>query len=261
MRSPYDRYRWEGDSSALSDAAKRGEILFSSSQRGGCFQCHGGWNFSGGIRFAGGGVSSREGGPLGGFFNTGVTLYAAPNRGLYEQTHRTEDIGKFRAPTLRNIAVTAPYMHDGSLATLDAVIEHYAAGGKFDQPNKTRILHRFPVSDGEKQDLIKFLKSLTDEELLHDPRWSNPWPVLLSTHGQGQAGGRHVRPLPPTPLRAASELAIPSSARKAHPAAGQDRGGVSQGRCCHSEASRSHRRISRADRCQPSSQTSHPTRS
>jgi cytochrome c peroxidase len=104
-----------------------------------------------------------------------VTLYAAPNRGLYEQTHRTEDIGKFRAPTLRNIAVTAPYMHDGSVATLDAVIEHYAAGGKSEHPNKTRILHPFPITDREKQDLIEFLKALTDQELLHDPRWSNPW--------------------------------------------------------------------------------------
>ena len=166
---------WSGDSAALSDAAKRGEIFFSSSEHGGCFQCHGGWNFSGGVRFAGGEVSGREGGPLTGFFNTGVALYTAPNRGLYEQTQRTEDTGKFRVPTLRNIAVTAPYMHDGSLETLDAVIEHYAAGGKFDSPNKTRILHPFTITDGEKHDLIEFLKSLTDEELLRDPRWSDPW--------------------------------------------------------------------------------------
>src|SRR5580658_2415793 len=53
MRSPYDRYRWGGDPSAISDAAKRGEILFFSSERAGCFQCHAGWNFSGAIRFEG----------------------------------------------------------------------------------------------------------------------------------------------------------------------------------------------------------------
>jgi cytochrome c peroxidase len=173
MRSPYDRYRWGGDISAISDSAKRGELIFSSSERGGCFQCHGGWNFSA-VRFEG---QDREGerDPRGGFFNTGVALYESPNRGLYEFTLRPEDAGRFRPPTLRNIALTAPYMHDGSLATLDDVIDHYMAGGKLDHPNKSRILRPFRLTDGEKRDLIEFLKSLTDEELLHDPRWSDPW--------------------------------------------------------------------------------------
>jgi cytochrome c peroxidase len=153
MRSPYDRYRWEGNQSAISDAAKRGEILFFSSERARCFQCHAGWNFSGPIQFEGGEK------PAPSFFNTGVS----------------QDIGKFRAPSLRNIAVTAPYMHDGSLATLEAVIDHYAAGGKFDHPNKSHILRRLTLTDSDKRDLIEFLKSLTDEEALHDPRWSNPW--------------------------------------------------------------------------------------
>ena len=157
MRSPYDRYRWGGDSSAISDAAKRGELLFFSSERAGCFQCHAGWNFSGA------------------FFNTGVSTYAAPNRGLFELTRVTEDIGKFRAPSLRNVAVTAPYMHDGSLGTLEEVIQHYAAGGKLDHPNKSHVLQRLNLTDSDKHDLIEFLKSLTDEEMLHDSRWSNPW--------------------------------------------------------------------------------------
>src|SRR6202023_3908661 len=64
MRSPYDRYRWGGDSSAISDAAKRGELIFSSSEKGRCFQCHGGWNFSA-IRFEG--AADRE--MSAGFFN------------------------------------------------------------------------------------------------------------------------------------------------------------------------------------------------
>lgn len=178
MRSPYDRYRWGGDSSAISDAAKRGELLFFSSERAGCFQCHAGWNFSGGIRFEGSGISGRGDESRGGFFNTGVAVYASPNRGIYEHTQRTEDIGKFRAPSLRNVAVTAPYMHDGSLATLDEVMEHYAAGGKLGHPNKSRILRPFRMTDADKHDLIDFLKSLTDEDLLHEPRWSNPWPVV-----------------------------------------------------------------------------------
>ena len=137
MRSPYDRYRWDGDENALSPAAKRGEILFSSGERGGCFQCHGGWNFSGNLRY--------EGGPASGggnaFQNTGVSEYAAPNRGRFEHTGKPEDIGRFRAPTLRNVALTAPYMHDGSVPTLEAVLEHYAAGGRVNQtfaPSRSR---------------------------------------------------------------------------------------------------------------------------
>jgi cytochrome c peroxidase len=173
MRSPYDRYRWGGDSSAISASAKRGELLFSSSEHGGCFQCHGGWNFSA-VRFEGSKERDVEGG---GFFNTGVSRYLPPNRGLFEHTQKAEDVGKFRPPTLRNVAVTAPYMHDGSLATLEDVIDHYAAGGKLDHPNKSRILRPFHLTDSDKRDLVEFLKSLTDEELLHDPRWSDPWLV------------------------------------------------------------------------------------
>ena len=81
VRSPYDRYRWRGDASAISDSAKRGEIIFASSERGGCFQCHGGWNL-GAIRFEGRESTNQEGI----FFNTGVSDYGAPNRGLYEHT-------------------------------------------------------------------------------------------------------------------------------------------------------------------------------
>lgn len=69
-------------------------------------------------------------------------------------------------------------MHDGSLATLEEVIDHYAAGGKFDHPNKSRIVRPFALTACERRDLVEFLKSLTDEELLHDPRWSDPWPAV-----------------------------------------------------------------------------------
>jgi len=171
VRSPYDRYRWDGDASAISDSARRGELLFSSSERAGCFQCHGGWNFSA-VRFEGSDTGQRGEGL---FVNTGVSQYAVPNRGLYEHTGRSEDIGRFRAPTLRNIALTAPYMHDGSMATLEDVIAHYSAGGRVSHPNKTPVLRPFNLTADEKTDLIEFLKSLTDQELLHDGRWSDPW--------------------------------------------------------------------------------------
>jgi len=95
-------------------------------------------------------------------------------------------MGKFRAPSLRNIAVTAPYMHDGSIATLEAVIDHYAAGGRTIRggefkgigsrnPNKSSFVKGFRLTPREKQDLLNFLKSLTDEKFLTDPRFSDPW--------------------------------------------------------------------------------------
>jgi cytochrome c peroxidase len=155
MRSPYDRYRYGHEENAISESARRGEFLFDSSEHARCFQCHGSWNFGGSVRYQGGPAKVR-----GSFFNTGVS----------------EDAGMFRVPTLRNVAVTAPYMHDGSLATLDDVMDHYAAGGKFDHPNKSKILRKLDLSPRDRQDLVEFLKSLTDQEMLHDARWSDPWP-------------------------------------------------------------------------------------
>jgi cytochrome c peroxidase len=166
MRSPYDRYKLGGDANAISASAKRGEALFSSV---GCDSCHGGWNFTS--------VRSEGDAPSGVVYaNTGVTVYDAPNRGVFEKTGDSRDVGKFRAPTLRNIAVTDPYMHDGSLPTLEDVIEHYEAGGRMMHPYKSPALKPFRFTEQQKDDLIEFLNSLTDQELLKDPRWSDPWP-------------------------------------------------------------------------------------
>jgi cytochrome c peroxidase len=186
MNSPYDRYRYGNDSNAISDAAKRGEVLFFSGEHTGCFQCHGSWNFNGALRYEGGTL------PRVVFQNTGLYnirgefSYPVANTGLYQYTSRREDIGKFRAPTLRNIAVTAPYMHDGSISTLSEVIDHYAAGGRtisagpyagigHDNPNKAPNVHGFKVTESEKNDLIAFLNSLTDTEFLKNPSLSDPW--------------------------------------------------------------------------------------
>jgi cytochrome c peroxidase len=162
-RSPYDRYHYGGDDSAVSDSAKRGEILFFSRQLS-CFRCHGGFNFSGNT------ISARHPATELEFRNNGV--YGAP--GLFEFTKDPKDSGKFKAPTLRNIALTAPYMHDGSLATLDAVVSHYAAGGHKD-PNQDPLVAGFALSSQDRIDLIEFLKSLTDEAVLQDRRFANPW--------------------------------------------------------------------------------------
>ena len=186
VRSPYDRYKFGGDTNAISADAKRGERFFFSGQRGGCFHCHSGWNFDGAIRYAGD-TSAQSA-----FFNTGLynvagaTSYPTPNTGVYEVTRQMSDVGKFRVPTLRNIAVTAPYMHDGSIATLGEVLDHYAAGGRtiatgpnagvgHDNPNKSSFVHGFAMSAQEKSDVIAFLQTLTDTAFFHDPKLSNPW--------------------------------------------------------------------------------------
>jgi cytochrome c peroxidase len=95
MRSPYDRYRFGGDMSAISDSAKRGEILFSSSERAGCFQCHGGWNFAA-VRSVGSREAGRHGWQL--LQHRRVDVRAAQSR-HFERTQRAGDVGKFRPPT------------------------------------------------------------------------------------------------------------------------------------------------------------------
>jgi len=154
-RSPYDRYHYYRDDSAVSDSAKRGEILFFD-QRVSCFRCHGGFNFSDDSVSEGHENREVE------LHDTGVSA---------------TDPGKFKVPTLRNIAVTAPYMHDGSVATLEGVLDHYASAGNpgKDKPGKDPLIRGFQLSSQDRQDLIAFLQSLTDEAVLHDPRFANPW--------------------------------------------------------------------------------------
>jgi cytochrome c peroxidase len=82
--------------------------------------------------------------------------------GVARITGLGSDIGKFKIPSLRNVGATAPYMHDGSLQTLEEVIDHYASGGK-KHPNKSVILKPLVLSPQEKTDLINFLKTLTDQ--------------------------------------------------------------------------------------------------
>jgi cytochrome c peroxidase len=187
-RSPYDRYHSDREADAISAAARRGETLFFS-QPFTCFRCHNGFLMGGGADFEG-----RERDAEGGveFHNTGLynlagaLSYPPPNTGIHEITHRAEDVGRFKAPTLRNIAVTGPYMHDGSIATLDGVLDHYAAGGRtitegphrgvgHDNINRSRSIRGFALSADQRADFLAFLNSLTDEALLHDAHLANPW--------------------------------------------------------------------------------------
>jgi cytochrome c peroxidase len=165
--SPYDRLVRYGDSKALSPAAWRGMQLFFS-PRMACSSCHGGPDFG-----------TPQSGPP--FANNGTyALYPARDRGLANKSGRRGDVGKFRIPSLRNVAVTAPYMHDGSVSTLSDVIDDYAAGGRaarlsHRKPGRAVGVRGFEISPEEKRELLAFLDSLTDRQLLTDPRFEDPW--------------------------------------------------------------------------------------
>lgn len=182
--SDFDQYE-QGDSSALSDAAKRGMSLFFSEVLE-CFHCHGGYNFSDSVQDRTMFFVDRP------FHNTGLYNidglggYPEPNTGIHEITGRAEDMGRFRAPSLRNIALTAPYNHDGSVATLRDVIAHYAAGGRNltgganagdgrMNPYKDGFITSFNISVAETDDLVAFLESLTDHDFITNPRYADPW--------------------------------------------------------------------------------------
>lgn len=182
--SRYDRYL-RGDTAALSDSAGRGMELFFS-ERLECFHCHGGFNFSDSTTHANSRVDRV------GFHNTGLYnldgegAYPLDNTGLFDMTGERRDMGRFRAPSLRNIAVTAPYMHDGSIPTLDAVIAHYERGGRLLtdgplagdgrlSPFKSEFVTGVELENQEREDLLAFLESLTDESLLTDERFSDPF--------------------------------------------------------------------------------------
>lgn len=184
LDSPYDRYL-AGDDDAVSPAVIRGENLFFS-ERLECFHCHGGPFFSGATTFEGRGFTEIE------FFNTGLYnldgkgAYPPENTGIFEFTGDPRDMGAFRAPTLRNIEVTAPYMHDGSIATLDEVLDHYAAGGRTIEegplrgeghrsPLRSEFIVGFELTPEEREDLLAFLRSLTDSVFLSNPRFADPW--------------------------------------------------------------------------------------
>jgi cytochrome c peroxidase len=136
--SPFDRYVFAGEHTALSPQAKHGMQLFYS-PRAGCGSCHSGLNFAGNWRDSHG----ETGKP--GFADNGTA-------GLM-----------LRVPTLRNISLTGPYMHDGRFPTLETVLDHYARVAK-QHIGDTR-LQSFDLSDEERADLIAFLESLTDPEL------------------------------------------------------------------------------------------------
>lgn len=144
--SPYDKYAYQNNTGALTPLEKKGMELFFSTKTQ-CSQCHSGFNF---------------------------TNNAFENNGLYENyadsgrkrlTYKAEDFALFKVPTLRNVGVTAPYMHDGKMATLKDVVAHYNTGGK-NNPQKSKLIQPLHLTDEEQQQLVAFLESLTDHEFI-----------------------------------------------------------------------------------------------
>ena len=167
--SAYDRLVYQGKMDALSEASWRGLRLFFS-DRTGCASCHGGLLFSGGFDYD---RLERPAPPR--FFDNRLLEASerkgplAIDTGLARATGRRRDRGLFKTPTLRNIAVTAPYMHDGRIATLEGVLDHYARPGS-PHPREGGL----PLLPEERADLLEFLRSLTDEPLLADPAFGEP---------------------------------------------------------------------------------------
>jgi cytochrome c peroxidase len=183
--SPYDAYA-NGDSEAIPVSAQRGARLFFG-ERFECHHCHGSFALSTSVTWAGK-SSDQLSYQNDALYNLdGAGAYPARDQGLYEITQLPEDMGKFRPPTLRNIAVTAPYMHDGSIDTLREVLEgHYARGGRLIEagpdagdgslsPQKASFVSGFAIEPAEIDDLLAFLEALTDESFLEDQTLSDPW--------------------------------------------------------------------------------------
>jgi cytochrome c peroxidase len=150
--SPFDRYFYGGDNTALSPAAIRGLEIFRDPQKGNCAVCH-----TIGEKYA----TFTDGN----FHNIGIAVASAgtlSDEGRYTQTKAEADHGRFRTPTLRNIALTAPYMHTGGFRTLRAVVDFYAGGGN-SNPWLDKEMKPLSLTRQDREDLVAFLESLTGE--------------------------------------------------------------------------------------------------
>ena len=182
--SPYDKFQ-NGDASAMSASAQNGMALFFT-EKFDCYHCHEPPAFTTAFYT----VNSPSAPPRDfrntGLYNIGGTgAYPPDNTGLYAFTQFGNDMGKFKIPTLRNVAVTAPYFHDGSAATLDDVLDSYAHGGRLTATGPyagdgSTSIHRDPLvkgiamTDGERADMKAFFDSLTDTDFLTNPAFANP---------------------------------------------------------------------------------------
>lgn len=150
--APFDRWKYGHDKNALSPAAKRGFVVFTSTKKGNCAACHQ--------------VGEKHALFMDNkFHNVGVSTDMGNilDPGRFGVTNNQADRGKFKTPSLRNIALTAPYMSDGSLKDLKEAIDFYIGGGN-SNPNLDKQIHVLDFLSGEERaDLLEFLKSLSGE--------------------------------------------------------------------------------------------------
>jgi len=180
--SRYDRYL--RGKAKLTAAQRRGMDLFMG-ERAECHHCHGSFIFNDQTTFVGA-PDVRPAFHNTGLFNLGGTgAFPEPNRGVFELTGRPRDMGRFKAPSLRNVGLTAPYMHDGSMRTLREVVDFYADGGRVigdgplagdgrANPFKDPLTSGIDLTARDREDLVAFLRSLTDRGVTTDPALSDP---------------------------------------------------------------------------------------
>lgn len=155
--SGFDRYQYGGDKTALTPAAIRGLAVFKDPHRGNCASCH---LITGQYALFTDGL----------FHNIGVGVDdqgTITDLGRYAETHRQADKGAFKTPSLRDVALTAPYMHDGSLKTLREVVDFYAGHGN-SNPNLDKRIDNIALSGRDRLDLVEFLKSLSSNLPVED---------------------------------------------------------------------------------------------
>ena len=178
--SAYDQWVYGGNMNALNEVQRAGARLFFS-KRLSCFRCHAGFNFSGPVKYEGAESPEARFHNTGLYNQDGKGAYPEPNTGLHRHTGKSDDMGKFRVPTLRNIALTAPYMHDGSIPDLGAVLDHYATGGRhrlrYPAEGNSAVatvtdplMTGFELSRDEKRQLTAFLYALTDVSFVRESK-------------------------------------------------------------------------------------------
>ncbi|MEO7450655.1 MAG: MbnH family di-heme enzyme [Chitinophagaceae bacterium] len=184
FNAPLDQYTYKRDSAAMSASALKGMRLFFA-DRLHCKNCHGGINFSvPSLTDADGKIAYYQNT---GLYNIdGLGSYPVHDRGLIEYTKQPVDMGRFRVASLRNLAFTAPYLHDGSAATLEEVIAIYAGGGRHTaspgdkgngstNPYKNPLIAGFSITPQEKKELVDFLLSLSDSSACNNNLYNNPF--------------------------------------------------------------------------------------
>jgi cytochrome c peroxidase len=182
--SRYDRYKYGSNQAALSAAEKSGMDLFFSKKLG-CSNCHGGINFSTPvIRDSKGNAAYYQNT---GLYNIdGAGAYPGYDQGLIQYTKNPADMGRYRIPTLRNLAFTAPYFHDGTALSLEEVLSVYENAGRNNttgvyagdgrkNPFKNPLINGFRLTSQQEKELMSFLLSLSDSSVCNNPLYANPF--------------------------------------------------------------------------------------